>query len=60
MAVQTYAVCRPTFYTTYTVSAVLVPTKDVKFIMSGTSETEKYCSKSIGIVTYELFDSNFT
>ena len=57
---QTCAVCRPTFYTTHTVSAVRVPTQDVKFVMSGNSETEEYCFRSIGIVAYEFFDSSFT
>lgn len=51
---QTCALCRPTFYTTHTVSAVRVPTQDVKFVTSGTSETEKYYSRSIGNVTYEF------
>ena len=57
---QIYEVCLPKFYTTSTVSMVRVPAKDVKFIMSGTSETAKYHSRSIGIVTYEFFDSGFT
>jgi len=57
---QTCEVCRPTFYTTHTVSVVRVPTQDVKRIMWGISEKEKYCSRSIGIVTYDFFYNSFT
>jgi uncharacterized protein YkuJ len=57
---QTCEVCRRKFYTIHTVSVVRVPTQDVKFIMSGASETEKYRFKSICIVTYDIFDSSFT
>jgi hypothetical protein len=55
MAMQTCEVCRPTFCTTHTVSVVRVPTQEVKFIMWGISEREKYRYRSIGIVMYDFF-----
>jgi hypothetical protein len=57
---QTFEVCLPKFYTTHTVRFVHVPAKYLKFIMSGASETAKYLSGLIGIVTYKFFDSGFT